>query len=71
MDSIHLFARYASLIRVNPLELKFNPSYSAVIGGRGSGKSTIVECLRLSLAQENEINGLKDSEIKRTFEAFK
>lgn len=33
----------------------FNPSYNALIGGRGSGKSTILECLRLGLARENEI----------------
>jgi ABC-type transport system involved in cytochrome bd biosynthesis fused ATPase/permease subunit len=39
----------------DPLTIHFNPSYNALIGGRGSGKSTMLECLRLGLARENEL----------------
>ncbi len=60
------------LLRVNPLSLSFNPSYNALIGGRGSGKSTVVEGLRLSLARDNELNALLgSSEIVKTFNDFK
>ena len=60
------------LLRANPLEVKFNPSYNALIGGRGSGKSTVVECLRLSLGRDVELQSLTGSpEINRTFNAFK
>lgn len=54
------------------LLLEFNPAYNAVIGGRGSGKSTVLECLRLALGRENELRKLgDDSEIWKTFEGFR
>ena len=31
---------------LGPFDLEFNPQYSALIGGRGTGKSTILEYLR-------------------------
>jgi ABC-type lipoprotein export system ATPase subunit/histidinol phosphatase-like PHP family hydrolase len=56
----------------DPLTINFNPSYNALIGGRGSGKSTILECLRLGLARENELLGVRsDSAVRQTFENFK
>lgn len=56
----------------DPLTIHFNPSYNALIGGRGSGKSTILECLRLGLARENELlTGCSDSALKQSFENFK
>ena len=56
----------------DPLTIYFNPSYNALIGGRGSGKSTILECLRLGLARENELlTGRSDSALKQSFENFK
>jgi ABC-type lipoprotein export system ATPase subunit/predicted metal-dependent phosphoesterase TrpH len=56
----------------DPLTIHFNPSYNALIGGRGSGKSTILECLRLGLARENELlTGRSDSALKQSFENFK
>lgn len=55
-----------------PLTIHFNPSYNALIGGRGSGKSTILECLRLGLARDNELlAGRSDSALKQSFENFK
>ena len=53
------------------LVMDFNPSYNAVIGGRGSGKSTLIECLRLTLARDAELDALGDESIKRNFEEFK
>lgn len=60
------------LRRKDPLTIHFNPSYNALIGGRGSGKSTILECLRLGLARENDLlTGRSDSALKQSFENFK
>ncbi|MDG6895163.1 TrlF family AAA-like ATPase [Volucribacter amazonae] len=56
----------------NPLMINFNPGYNALIGGRGSGKSTVLECLRLGLARENELlSGEIDSALKSSFENFR
>jgi ABC-type lipoprotein export system ATPase subunit/histidinol phosphatase-like PHP family hydrolase len=54
----------------DPLTIRFNPSYNALIGGRGSGKSTMLECLRLGLARENELLH-SESALKQSFENFK
>jgi hypothetical protein len=40
--------------RHRPLTIDFNPWLNTVIGGRGSGKSSLVECLRLALGREQE-----------------
>ena len=59
------------LRQVRPLQLDFSPAYNAVIGGRGSGKSTVVECLRLSLGREQEVRALGDKALERNLEAFR
>jgi AAA domain, putative AbiEii toxin, Type IV TA system len=41
--------------RAEPFELTFNPWLNVVIGGRGTGKSTLVEFLRLTLRREDEL----------------
>jgi len=46
-------ARYIG--RPNPYEIRLNPWMNAVIGGRGTGKSTVVEFLRLVLRREDEL----------------
>ena len=38
---------------LGPLFLEFNPQYNAIIGGRGTGKSTILEYLRWALCDES------------------
>lgn len=40
--------------RHKSLPIDFNPWLNTVIGGRGSGKSSVVECLRLTLGREKE-----------------
>ena len=37
---------------LGPFELEFNPQYNALIGGRGTGKSTILEYLRWALCDQ-------------------
>ncbi len=54
------------------LKLDFSPAYTSIIGGRGSGKSTVLECLRLALGRESELRKLgEDSEIWKSFDGFR
>ena len=46
-------ARY--LGRSEPFTIKFNPWLNSIIGGRGTGKSTIVEFLRIALRRTDEL----------------
>jgi hypothetical protein len=46
-------ARYAG--RAKPLQIEFNPWLNSIIGGRGTGKSSLVEFLRVTLDRENEL----------------
>jgi energy-coupling factor transporter ATP-binding protein EcfA2 len=54
-----------------PLVVEFNPQFNAIIGGRGSGKSTILEYLRWALCDqpyvhhEDEASELPDFEKRR------
>jgi energy-coupling factor transporter ATP-binding protein EcfA2 len=41
--------------RQTDFELRFNPWLNAIIGGRGTGKSTVVELLRAALRREREL----------------
>jgi hypothetical protein len=42
--------------RSNPLTVELNPWLNAVIGGRGTGKSTLVDLCRATLRRESELN---------------
>lgn len=51
--------------------LEFSPWFNALVGGRGTGKSTIVHFLRLAFRREGELAKLGDTEsVARTFERF-
>lgn len=53
---------------LGPLVLEFNPQYNAIIGGRGTGKSTILEYLRWALCDEplaSEDGDAADTRVKR------
>ena len=50
----------------NPLDVRFSPWMSTVVGGRGTGKSTIVEMLRLGLDRAREL----PDRLRREFEEF-
>ena len=51
--------------------LKFTPYYNALIGGRGTGKSTIVHAVRLVYRRDEELRRLGEkTEPKRQFDSF-
>lgn len=51
-----------------PARLPLNPYFNALIGGRGTGKSTIVHALRLAYRRERELSAT--SEAGQTFNRF-
>ena len=51
--------------------LKFNPWLNALIGGRGTGKSTVIHALRIVAKRDRDLEGFEDnSEPRVTFERF-
>lgn len=51
--------------------LDFNPWLNALIGGRGTGKSTVLHALRLAARRESDLEALPHhSESRETFERF-
>jgi len=62
----------ASLMgRSKPSVLAFSPYLNAVLGGRGTGKSTIVHALRLAYGRHKELTNLSANSVPRqTFELF-
>ncbi len=57
-------ARY--LGRTEPFRIGFNPWLNSIIGGRGTGKSTIVEFLRIVLRRTNEL----PEDLEKEFEKY-
>ena len=65
LESIEISqARY--LGRSQPFVVELNPWLNAIIGGRGTGKSTVVEFLRIALRRENEL----PDDLKAEFEKY-
>src|SRR5690606_29672890 len=60
-------ARYMGRGR-QPAELPLNPYFNALIGGRGTGKSTVVHALRLASRRAKEL--APSSEAGQTFKRF-
>lgn len=46
---------------LGPVDLALNPQYSALIGGRGTGKSTVLEYIRWALCDQPPLDGLDDT----------
>ena len=62
-------ARYMG--RGAPAKFRFSPWLNALVGGRGTGKSTVIHALRLAARREHELKKFDDkSEPRRTFERF-
>lgn len=61
-------ARYMG--RAEPFRLEMNPWLNAVIGGRGTGKSTIVEFLRLALQRDEELPVTLQGDFSKYFKAY-
>ena len=46
--------------RSSPLSVSFNPWFNAIIGGRGTGKSTLIDFCRKALGRESELDDSVD-----------
>lgn len=57
-------ARYMG--RARPFALRMNPWLNAVVGGRGTGKSSLIEFLRLALRRDEEL----PDELKPEFDKY-
>lgn len=69
IEEIHVSnARY--LGHAHPFVLQLNPRLNAIIGGRGTGKSTLVEFSRIALRRQEEIDKLPN-ELKDEFEKYR
>ena len=62
-------ARY--LGRSTPFTMKFNPRLNSLIGGRGTGKSTIVEFLRIVLRRQDELPVALKTEFEQYSKAYR
>jgi energy-coupling factor transporter ATP-binding protein EcfA2 len=56
--------------RGEPAVLALNPWFNALVGGRGTGKSTVVHALRLAYRRDDEVEKL-GNESARVFRSFK
>lgn len=61
--------KHCGRIKRQPCKVFFNPHQTSLIGGRGSGKSTIVESLRIALAQEKIPDALQ-SKVQQRIDSF-
>lgn len=61
--------KHCGRIKGQPCKVFFNPHQTSLIGGRGSGKSTIVESLRIALAREN-IPDASQSKVQQRIDSF-
>lgn len=53
--------------RGKPLALAFSPWLTAIVGGRGTGKSTVLEMIRIALRREDEL----PEDLSAGFKSFK
>lgn len=52
--------------------LRCSPFFNAIVGGRGTGKSTMVHALRLATRRDKELEELgRDNALQRQFESFR
>ncbi len=57
--------------RSRPFTISFNPWFNAIIGGRGTGKSTSVEFLRIALRRISELPGSLRVEFEQYGQTYK
>jgi len=58
--------------KYKPETLAFSPWLNSLVGGRGSGKSTVIHFLRLALRREGELERMgQTSEILKSFDRFR
>ncbi len=64
IESIEVIkARYMG--RSQPFKVELNPWLNAIIGGRGTGKSTLVEFLRIALRRQGELPKTLDKDFEK------
>ena len=51
--------RHCGRIPGNPFVMTFHPGFNAIIGGRGSGKSTVLDSMRLAARRHEELKEFK------------
>lgn len=52
-------------------KVSFSPWFNALVGGRGTGKSTVIHAMRLGFRRDSELSNLaEDNEARRTFDRF-
>lgn len=63
---------HARFLGINkPETIRLSPYLNTLIGGRGTGKSTIVHMLRIAFNRQSELDGFDDkSEPRHTFDQF-
>ncbi|PLC58047.1 anti-phage protein Ppl [Photobacterium carnosum] len=67
LTKLILNTKHCHTIDGQAVEIEFNPFYNAVIGSRGSGKSTLVESIRLGMRKYTKLAHAQ----KVTFDKFK
>ena len=56
--------------RNTPTVVRFNPWLNAIIGGRGTGKSTLIDFCRMALRRDGELDGAASSRDESLREVF-
>ncbi len=56
--------------RDSPTTVRFNPWLNAIIGGRGTGKSTLIDFCRMALRRDGELDGAASSRDESLREVF-
>ena len=57
--------------RASPAEVRFNPWMNVIIGGRGTGKSTLLDLLRKAMRRDSELDtagGGEEGSLRRLFD---
>ncbi|MCX7113029.1 MAG: AAA family ATPase [Proteobacteria bacterium] len=71
IESVEIREAHAMGRGKQPAVLRFSPYFNAIVGGRGTGKSTIIHALRLAYQREGELKQFDEkSEPLKTFERF-
>lgn len=52
----------------HPFKIEFNPWLNSIIGGRGTGKSTLVDFMRKTLRRDRELGDTEKSSLRRQFD---
>jgi energy-coupling factor transporter ATP-binding protein EcfA2 len=68
IESIEISKAQVMGLGKHPARLLMNPYFNALVGGRGTGKSTIVHALRLAFRRDSELS--RGSEAAQTFDSF-